>query len=182
MIAPLFLAASGGIGETAKNVGTQFGFNFVLFFSQCVSFVIVAFLLNRFAYRPIIQVLEARRAKIAEGLANAEKIKTQLAAAEAERTEILTKANAEAQKMIEEARASASALAEKRLQQSIADAEGIVTKAQEATALERERIFSELRKEVGRLVVDTTAKVTGKVLTAEDQARLNEEAARQVAA
>ena len=54
--------------------------------------------------------------------------------------------------------------------------------AREATSLEHDRILSELKREVGRLVVDTTAKVTGKVLTADDQKRLSEEAARQVAA
>jgi len=182
MTAPLLLAASGGIGETARNVGEQFGFNVVLFTSQFISFLIVAYLLNRFAYRPIVQVLEARRAKIAESLENAEKIKQQLAEAEARHAEILAQANAEAQKMIEEARTSAAALSEKRLQQAIADAEGIVAKANESIAQERERVFADLRKEVGRLVVDTTAKVTGKVLSAEDRQRLNDEAARQIAA
>ncbi len=47
--------------------------------------------------------------------------------------------------------------------------------------LERERTMTELKRELGRLVVNTTAKVTGKVLTPEDQKRLQEEAARQVA-
>jgi len=182
MIAPLILAQSGGIAETARNVGEQFGFNTVLFFSQVVSFIVVAFLLNRFAYRPIISILEARRAKIAESLANAEKIKQQLADAEAKHAEILARANDEAQKMIEEARASAAALGEKRLQQAIADAEGVIAKANEATRLERDRVFAELRGQIGRLVVDATSKVTGKMLTPEDQQRLSQEAAREVAA
>ena len=47
--------------------------------------------------------------------------------------------------------------------------------------LEHERQMQTLKRELGRLVVDTTAKVTGKVLTPEDQRRLQEEAARQVA-
>jgi len=182
MIAPIILAQAGGIADSAAQVGAQFGFNWVLFISQCISFALVAFLLNQFAYKPIIEVLEARRAKIAESLANAEKIKQQLADAEARHAEILARANTEAQKMIEEARSSASSLAEKRLQQSIADAEAIISKANEATALERERAFADLRREVARLVVDTTSKVTGKVLTSEDQRRLSEEASREVAA
>jgi len=51
----------------------------------------------------------------------------------------------------------------------------------EASAIEHERIMESLKRELGRLVVDTTAKVAGKVLTPEDQRRLQEEAARQVA-
>ncbi len=183
MTAPFLLAqAPAGLAETAKNIGEMFGFNWVLFFSQVVSFLVVAFLLNRFAYKPIVEVLEARRAKIAEGLANAEKIKQQLADAEARHAEILARANTEAQKMIEEARAGAAALAEKRQQQAVADAEAIIAKAHEATVLERERAFADLRREVARLVVETTGKVSGKVLTAEDQRRLSEEASREIAA
>ena len=79
--------------------------------------------------------------------------------------EILTKANADAQKMIDEARASAQAVADKRTQQAISEAEQIIAKAREATGIEREKILAELKREVGRLVIDTTAKVTGKVLT-----------------
>ena len=77
------LAAEGGIVDTlvesAKSTGETFGFNAWLFFSQIISFCIVAFLLQRFAYKPILTVLEARRQKIAEGLANADKIRQQLA-------------------------------------------------------------------------------------------------------
>jgi F-type H+-transporting ATPase subunit b len=48
--------------------------------------------------------------------------------------------------------------------------------------LERERIMAELKQELGRLVVDTTVRVTGKVLTPQDHQRINEETARQIAA
>lgn len=182
MIAPLILAQSGGLADVAKDVAEQFHFNWILFLSQIVSFLIVAGLLYAFAYNPILEVLEERRKKIADGLANAAKIKQQLADAEAKHAEILSRANDEAQKMIEEARSSAAALAEKRQQQAIADAEAIITKAREALTLERDRAFADLRREVGRLVVDTTGKVTGKVLTSDDQRRLSEEAAREIAA
>jgi F-type H+-transporting ATPase subunit b len=84
--------------------------------------------------------------------------------------------------MIEEARSSAQALADKRAQQAISEAEQIIAKAREATAIERQKTLAELKGEVGRLVIATTAKVTGKVLTAEDQKRLSEEAAREAAA
>ena len=80
--------------------------------------------------------------------------------------------------MIDEARASAAHLAERKQQEAIAAAEQILAKAREASAIEHERTMAQLKRELGRLVVDTTAKVTGKVLTPEDQRRLQEEAAR----
>ncbi len=175
------LAAAGGIGDLVNQTAESFGFDIWIFLSQVISFVIVAVLLKQLAYKPILRVLDERRQRIAEGLLNAEKIKQQLAEAEQRYQEILAKGNSEAQRMIDEARASAGVIAERKEQEAIAAAEQILAKAREASALEHERTMSQLKRELGRLVVDTTAKVTGKVLTPEDQRRLQEEASRQVA-
>jgi F-type H+-transporting ATPase subunit b len=172
---------AGSIAEAAKTTGETFGFNAWLFFSQIISFTVVCILLQRFAYKPILNVLEERRKKIAEGLANAEKIKQQLAESEKRVEEIMKKANADAQKMIDEARASAQALADKRTQAAISEAEQIIAKAREATGIERDKVMAELKREVGRLVISTTSKVTGKVLTDDDQKRISEEATRDLA-
>jgi F-type H+-transporting ATPase subunit b len=67
-------------------------------------------------------------------------------------------------------------------QKAIATANDIITKARQASEAELVRMKTELRKEVGRLVVNTTTKVTGKILTADDQARLADETNRQLAA
>lgn len=168
--------------DSARETAETFGWNVWLFLSQVISFVIVALLLKRFAYKPVLAVLEERRQRIQEGLLNAEKIKQQLAEAEQRHAEILAQANAQAQKMIEEARASASTVAERKQQEAIAAAEQIVAKAQEAARIEREREMTQLKRQLGRLVVETTSKVTGKILTSEDQRRLQEETAREVAA
>ena len=164
-----------------RETADTFGWNLWLFLSQVISFVIVAVLLKRFAYKPILAVLEERRQRIAEGLLNADKIKQQLAEAEQRYQEILAKGNNEAQKMIDEARASAGVIAERKQQEAIVAAEQILAKAREASVLEHERTMSQLKRELGRLVIDTTAKVTGKVLTSDDQKRLQEEATRQLA-
>jgi len=171
-----------GITEIAAQTGERFGFSFNLFISQVISFAVVAFLLHRFAYKPILTVLEERRVRIEEGLANADKIKQQLADAELKYQEVLSKANADAQKLIEEARESSAKISEKRQAEAIAQAEQIITKANQAAKLEYEQLMGELKKEIGRLVIDTTSKVSGKVLTPEDQKRLKDETARQIAA
>jgi F-type H+-transporting ATPase subunit b len=175
------LLAASSFTDTARDLAETFGWNWQLFLSQVISFTIVALLLRRFAYKPILGILEERRRRIEEGLLNADKIKQELAEAEKRYAEILAKANAQAQKMIDEARESSAHLSERKQQEAIAAAEQIIAKAREAAALERERTMTQLKHELGRLVVETTAKVTGKVLTPEDQKRLQEEAARQVA-
>ncbi|MEY2488444.1 MAG: F-type H+-transporting ATPase subunit b [Verrucomicrobiota bacterium] len=175
------ILAAANLVDMARETGETFGFDVWIFLSQVISFVIVALVLRQFAYKPILQVLEERRQRIAEGLLNAEKIKQQLAEAEQRHAEILAKANAQAQKMIDEARESSAHIAERKQQEAIVAAEQIMAKAREASAIEHERTMAELKHELGRLVVNTTAKVTGKILTAEDQKRLQEEAARQIA-
>jgi F-type H+-transporting ATPase subunit b len=177
----MIAAATGGFGTMLRDTAETFGWNPGLFLSQVISFVIVALLLRRFAYKPILNVLHERRERIEESLRNAEKIKQQLTEAEKRYAEILAKANADAQKMIDEARESSSHVADRKMQEAIVAAEQIIAKAREASALERERTMAELKRQLGRLVVETTAKVTGKVLTSEDQRRLQEEAARQLA-
>jgi F-type H+-transporting ATPase subunit b len=177
----MILAASGSFTDTVRQTADAFGWTPQMFFSQVISFAIVAFLLQRFAYKPILAVLEERRRKIEEGQLNAEKIKKELADAEKRYQEIVSKANADAQKMIDEARESSAHLAERKQQEAITAAEQIIAKAHEASMIEHERTMESLKHELGRLVVDTTARVTGKVLTSEDQRRLQEETARQLA-
>ena len=180
----LFLAQADAAGplDMAANTAKTFGVNWWLFLSQCISFAIVCFLLQKFAYKPILDVLEERRQRIAQGLANADKIKVQLAEAQQRSGEIIARANLEAQKMIDDARSAAKTLGERQAQQAVAEAEQIVAKAREASIVERDRMMADLRREIARLVVDTTAKVTGKVLTPDDQRRLSEEATHEIAA
>jgi len=131
----MIAVTNGGFTDMLHDVADTFGWNPWLFLSQVISFAIVAFLLRRFAYKPILGVLEERRQRIAEGLLNAEKIKKQLAEAEQRHADILAKANAEAQKMIDEARESSAHLAERKQQEAIAAAEQIITKARESSAV-----------------------------------------------
>lgn len=182
MIASLILAQEDGLLKMARDTGEQFGVTLPLFIAQLISFSIVAFFLHRFAYKPILTVLDERKKRIAEGLANAEKIKKELAAAEVRYQEILSKANEDAQRIIDEARSATASIAEKGKQEAIAEAQHIIAKAREATEVEHAQMFSSLKRELGRLVIDTTSRVTGKILTPEDQARLSEEATRQAVA
>ena len=152
------------------------------FIASVINFSIVLFVLWRFAYGPIFNILSARRQKIAESVANADKIKTELARTEVERQKILLTAGDQANKLIDEARQAAARVREQETQKAIAAAEQIVTKAREAAAQERSQMLADLKREVGRLVVQTTATVTGKVLTADDQNRLAEETQKQLAA
>jgi F-type H+-transporting ATPase subunit b len=180
------MASGGGfaadLAETGREIALTFGLNWPHFISQVISFCIVAFLLHRFAYKPILTMLEQRRRQIADGLENAEKIKKELAATEQARQEILNKTNTESVRLIEEARAMAKSVREQETQKAIGAAEQIIAKAREAAEQDHARMLADLKKEIGRLVVQTTVTVTGKVMTPEDQKRLAEETTKQISA
>jgi len=178
----ILLAEAGGGGNPVEQIARTFGVDWPHLGAQIISFCIVCALLYKFAYRRVLTMLEQRRQQIAEGLANAEKSKAELARTEAQREEVLAQASSQAAKLIEEARAAAAQVQERETQKAIAAAEQIIVKAREAAAQERERMFKELKSQVGRLVVQTTATVTGKILTPEDQRRLAAETATQIAA
>jgi F-type H+-transporting ATPase subunit b len=171
------VAQSGG---QIEQIASAFGVDWPHLLAQIVSFGIVCAVLYFFAYGPILQMLNARREQIASGLANAEKIKAELARIEAERQDVLRKAGDEGRRLIEEARAAAARVQATETQKAIAAAEQVVLRAHEASERDRARMLAELKREVGHLVVQTTASVTGKILTAEDHRRLAEETASQL--
>jgi len=177
VLALLMEAESGGQIQT---IARTFGVDWTHLISQVISFSIVCLVLYRFAYRPVLKMLDDRRQLIAQGLKNTEKINAELAKTEAQRQEVMAQANAQAAKFIEEARDAGARLREQETQKAIAAAEQIIVKAREAAAQDHARMLADLKREVGRLVVDTTAVITGKILTTEDQRRLAEETARQL--
>ena len=150
--------------------------------AQLINFGIVLFVLWRFAYRPVLEMLETRRQKIAKSMDEAEQIKAELAETQAERDKVMVTANQKAEKLIADAKEAAKQVGKAEGERAVKQAEEIIRKAREATEADRERMLSELKAEVGRLVVETTAKVSGKVLTAEDQQRLIDETNKELAA
>ncbi len=166
------------MGDTLQTLGIQWP----KLIAQTINFAIVMFVLWKWAYKPVLKMLELRRDKVAESITNADKIKAELAATEAKRLEVLNQANDQANKLIEQAREAAARVQAQETQRAVAAAEQIVAKAREASAQDHARMLIELKREVGRLVVQTTAAVTGKVLTPDDQRRLIEDTNRQLGA
>jgi F-type H+-transporting ATPase subunit b len=161
---------------------SKFGVDWPHFIAQLVLFLIVYFVLNRFAFGPLLKVLEERRKRIEEGQLNAEKIKKQLAEAELRYQEVLRKANDDAQLMLEESRKNNEAFSQREMDKAVKESAAIVERARHEITSERNRMVDEVKREMVSLVVKTTAQVAGKVLTPEDQKRLSEEASKELAA
>jgi|SRR5215471_3454797 len=179
MLALMLLTEPQGEGQV-QAIARTFGVDWPHLIAQTVSFSIVCALLYWLAYKPVLKMLAARREQIAHGLANAEKIQAELAKTEAQRQEVLEQARAEGAKLIEDAKAAATRLQAQEAQKAAASAADVLARAHQAAELDRARMLTELKREVGRLVVQTTATVTGKILTPEDHRRISEETAREL--
>jgi F-type H+-transporting ATPase subunit b len=178
----MLFASLSDIEQNFENVGLATGFTKQQFFAQCVAVTILFVVMYHFAWKKVLVILEERRNTIEQSLKNADRIKQELADAESARLNVLQKANEQATKIIAEAEKSAEAVKERRAQEASRQAEDIIKSAHEAAVLDRNRLMAELKAQIGALVIQTTEKVTGKVLSPADQARLNDETLRQVEA
>jgi F-type H+-transporting ATPase subunit b len=145
-----------------------------------INFFLVIFVLKKFAFGPIQTILEQRRARIAEGEEKLKRIEKQLAESEQTTAAAIAKANEDAVRLINEAKQGAAAFSEQKAQEAISQAQQILAKAEAAAKADRDRLSSELKREFGRLVATTTAQVTGKVLSNDDQKRINDEALAKI--
>lgn len=165
-----------------ENISKTFGWNAPFFFAQVVNFILVIFVLKKFAFGPIQIMLEERRARIAAGEEKIKLIERQLADSVQTTAAAISKANDEAVRMVTEAKQGAATFTEQKAQEAISHAQQILAKAEAAAKADRERLTADLKREFGRLVVATTSQVTGKILTADDQKRINEDALSKVEA
>jgi len=168
--------ATASSGNPVENIIKGFHLDAVQFWASVINVIIVLLVLKKFAFGPITTMLEQRRQRIADGEEKLKQIEQQLAESEKHTAEAIAKANSEAQRLINEAKDSATAFTERKAQEAIASAQQILAKAETAAKAEREQIASELKRDFGRLLVSATTQVTGKVLTADDQKRINEQA------
>lgn len=176
----LALVAQTEGGGQIEELARTFGVDWPHLTAQMISFAIVCAMLYWFAYQPVLRMLDKRREQIALGVANTEKINAALAGIEAQRQGIIADAHAQGQQFLAEAREAAKRLQEQEAQRTRAATEQIMARASESAAAEHARMLTELRREVGRLVVQTTGAVIGKVLTPEDQRRLAEETTKHL--
>lgn len=181
---PLLAEAAVEHAESANKflmLAEHFGLNWKLLLAQAVNFVLVAYLLHRLAFKPVLAALEERQRRIAEGLQNAEDARLALADARQREEETLAKARAEAQRLITEARDSAKHLFDQKVQETSRQIEHMLAKGMEANELERQKMLAEVRQEIARLVVLTSGRVLQRTLGDDERRRINEAAAQEIA-
>lgn len=173
----IILAASNPVTDIAA----KFHVEVPTLIAQIVNFLIVAVALYFLAIKPVLATMDERQKKIEDGLQYAEQMKQELAEAEKSKDKTIKEAQIEAQRIVKEAQDTAKANLEKQSQEAIAKAEAIIKKGEQAVSQERSKMLAEVRQEIASLVVQTTGKVLKRELTAEEQKRLNDAAATDLA-
>jgi F-type H+-transporting ATPase subunit b len=150
----------------------QLGINPIFLLSQIVNFAILAFLLQRFAYKPILNALDQRRERIEKGLEDARLAEEARANAESERQKILDQARTEAQEIVAEANQRGEAQAAKIVEDAQAQAQGILEEAKSEALAERDRMLGEMRGQISALAIAGANQLIGATLDERRQLEL----------
>jgi len=124
-----------------------------------VAFLIVFFILKKFAWPAIIKGLKDRQQTIADSLSTAEKIKAEMALMKSENEVLLGKAREERALMMKEAREIKDKIISEAKDQAKLDANKIILEAQAAINTQKMAALTEVKNQVGKLVIEVSEKV-----------------------
>jgi F-type H+-transporting ATPase subunit b len=129
-----------------------------------LAFLVVFFILKKFAWPSILGGLCKREQTIADSLATAEKIKSEMAQMKSENEAILAKAREERAQMLKEARETKDKIINEAKEQAKIDANKIITDAQAAIDTQKMAALTEIKNQVGKLIIEVSEKVLRKEL------------------
>jgi F-type H+-transporting ATPase subunit b len=176
----MFAAAAQAVPGAEENVLQRFGVEPTFLLMQVISFSILAYVLYRFMIKPVVATVDERNQKIADGLRYTEEMKAKLETLQQQSAASAKQAQAEATKIIDEARKAAKDFLDRQTQESASKANEILAKAQQVIELEKKKMLAEARTEIARLVVSITQRVLSKELSEADRSRYNEAAAKEL--
>ncbi len=146
--------------------------------AQLINFALLLIILRAVAYKPIVNMLDQRAARIKESMDNAERIKQQLASAQQDYAAQIEQARKESQAIIAQANQIGERLREEAAAQARKEADDFLSKAHSQIELDKRQAVNELRKEVADLAILAASKIVSQSLDDEAQRRLIEETLR----
>ena len=170
----------GGSFDSIVRLIDGLGINVPALIAQMLNFTIVAYVLWRFGFKPVLATIDERQRKIADGLRYTEEMKAKLADAERQYAETMRKASLEAQRLVDDARSAAKELVDRETKLATERTQQMIARAEEAIALERRKMLAEVKDEISRLVAVTASRVLNRELTSDERRRYAESAAREL--
>lgn len=150
--------------------------SFGLIFWTLLAFLIVLFILKKYAWKPILNSLDQREKGIADSLQTAERVKAEMAQLKNENEELMAKAREERGVMLKEARETKDRIINEAKEQAKIEANKIITEAQQAINAQKMAAITDVKNQVGKLVVEVTEKVLRRELgnTAAQEAHIKD--------
>ncbi|MFN2458899.1 MAG: F0F1 ATP synthase subunit B [Chitinophagaceae bacterium] len=148
------------MGGTMQLLTPEFG----LIFWTLLAFVIVLFILKKYAWKPILASLNQREKGIAESLATAEKVRAEMAQLKSENEELLVKAREERGVMLKEARETKERIINEAKEQAKVEANKIITESRQAIENQKMAAIIDVKNQVGKMVIEISEKVLRKEL------------------
>jgi F-type H+-transporting ATPase subunit b len=147
-----------------------------LIFWTLLAFVIVFLILRKFAWKPILAALKERETGIADAIASAEKVKAEIASLKSENEALLTKAREERAILIKEAKEQSDKMIADAKEKAKTEYDRIVADAQAAIAQQKNAALTEVKNQVGALVIEVSEKILRRELAnkAEQESYINQ--------
>ena len=133
--------------------------SFGLLFWTLLAFIIVFFILRKFAWGPILNSLSQRERTIADSLETAERVKAEMAQLKSENEALMAKAREERAAMLKEARETKDRIINEAKEQAKTEANKIITESQHAIEAQKMAAITDVKNQVGKLVIEVTEKV-----------------------
>jgi F-type H+-transporting ATPase subunit b len=153
-----------------------------LYIWTIATFLVLLWLLAKFAWRPLLQALESRQESIRKSLDDAQQAKLELERLHVESQKILAAARSQADTILSETRADANRLRDELKQKAQVEAAGIVKNAERQIEMETARALQQIRTEAVDISIAIASKLLQRNVSKEDNERLIEETFKQIEA
>lgn len=150
----------------------KLGVDWKLLLAQIVNFAILVGVLGFFVYRPLLDLLDARRDRIRRAMEDAKKIEEQTKALEEHRRKELQKIDQESGVMLEQTRREAEKVRQELLAAAERETEGLLAKGRRQLEEERSRVFHDVQGTLAMTIVQLTTKILQREFSDKDQERL----------
>lgn len=140
-----------------------------LFFWMMITFLIVLFLMTKFAWKPIMKMIKDREASIDDALKSAEKAKAEIASMQADNERLLNEARRERDAMLKEARDMKDAIVGEAKGKAKAEADKLLATAREAIQNEKMAAITDLKNQVAQLSIDIAEKMLKRELSSDSK-------------
>ncbi len=146
---------------------SHLGIDARLFIAQLINFSIILFVLHRFAYKPVLAMLEKRTKKIEKGLADAEAAQKKCEEMAQKEQAVLTEAKKQAKDIIDKAHVQAQSNRDDIIAAAKKESENIIAKAGRTIEEQKQQMMHDVKSEVAGLVALAVEKVVDEKIDAE---------------